>query len=167
MSVMSVEGYTQETQNICITFVQCWTTLDRRCTNVIQMFCVCWVLIVWQGYLLERDVAHLLERGALPITISLTAVRFRIPFEAIYIFIYAYMFLPSQYWNIFSMLCPWARYFTLTCFTWIRFKCTWLDRDDNVYEEFNAPKWVQDCMLSVELKWHTINEKVQWPGGKM
>ena len=24
----------------------------------------------------------------------------------------------------------------------------------------NAPKWLQDCMLSVELKWHT-NEQVQ------
>ena len=33
------------TQNIGITFVQCWTTsktLGRRCTNVIQLFCVCW-----------------------------------------------------------------------------------------------------------------------------
>ena len=35
----------QQTQNICITFVQCWTTskmLDRLCTNVVHMFCVCW-----------------------------------------------------------------------------------------------------------------------------
>ena len=30
----------------------------------------------------------------------------------------------------------------------------------------NAPKWLQDCMLSVKLKWHT-NEHVQWPGGKI
>ena len=29
---------------------------------------------------------------------------------------------------------------------------------------FNATKWLQDCMHSVELKWHT-NEQVQWPGG--
>ena len=43
---------------------------------------------------------------------------------------------------------------------------TWQDRDDNVYEKFNAPKWLQDCILSIELKWHTI-EQVQWPGGKM
>ena len=27
----------QQTQNICITFAQ------QHCTNVIQMFCVCWV----------------------------------------------------------------------------------------------------------------------------
>ena len=25
------------------------------------------------------------------------------------------MFLPSQYWDIISMLRPWARHFTLTC----------------------------------------------------
>ena len=29
-----------------------------------------------------------------------------------------------------------------------------------MYDEFNAPKRLQDCMLSVELKWHT-NEQVQ------
>ena len=29
-----------------------------------------------------------------------------------------------------------------------------------------APKWLQDCMLSVGLRWHTI-EQVQWPGVKM
>ena len=28
-----------------------------------------------------------------------------------------------------------------------------------------ASKWLQECMLSMELKWHT-NEQVQWPGGK-
>ena len=36
-------------------------------------------------------------------------------------------------------------------------KCYYLikeipDRDDNVYDQFNAPKWRQDCMLSVELR---------------
>ena len=35
-----------------------------------------------------------------------------------------------------------------------------------VYDKFNAPKWLPDCMISVELKWHT-NEQVQWPGGNM
>ena len=43
---------------------------------------------------------------------------------------------------------------------------TWLDRDGNVYDKLNAPKWLQDCMLSVELKSHT-KEQVQWPGGKI
>ena len=36
----------RQTRNVCITFVQCCPTsktLDRRCTNVLQMFCVCWV----------------------------------------------------------------------------------------------------------------------------
>ena len=34
----------QQTQNICITFIQCWTNLEdvgRRYIKVIQMFCVC------------------------------------------------------------------------------------------------------------------------------
>ena len=31
---------------------------------------------------------------------------------------------------------------------------------DNVYDKFNAPKRLQDCMLSVELKWFS-NEQVQ------
>ena len=29
---------------------------------------------------------------------------------------------PSQSWDIVSMLCPWARHFTLKCFTWLRWK---------------------------------------------
>ena len=41
-----------------------------------------------------------------------------------------------------------------------------LDRDGNVYDKFNAPKRLQDCMLPGELKWH-MYEQVQWPGGKM
>ena len=32
------------------------------------------------------------------------------------------MFLPSQYWDIVSVLCPWARHLTLKCFTWLRWK---------------------------------------------
>ena len=43
-------------------------------------------------------------------------------------------------------------------------RSTWWDRDGNVYYKFNAPKLLQDCMLSVELKWYT-NELVQWLGG--
>ena len=41
------------------------------------------------------------------------------------------------------------------------------DRDGNVYDKFNAPKWLQVCMISVELKlkWHT-NEQVQWSRDK-
>ena len=27
------------------------------------------------------------------------------------------MFIPSQSWNIVSMVCPWARHFNLKCFT--------------------------------------------------
>ena len=38
---------TQQTQNICITFIQCWAnvslTLAQHCINLIQMFCVRWI----------------------------------------------------------------------------------------------------------------------------
>ena len=37
---------------------------------------------------------------------------------------------------------------------------TWKDKDGNVYDKFNAPKLLHDCMLAVELKWHT-HEQVQ------
>ena len=77
------------------------------------------------------------------------------------------MFLPSQSWDIVSMLCPWARHLTLKCFTLTQVKTsTWWDRDGNVYDNFNAPKWLQDCMLYVDLKWHTTKQ-VQWPGSTM
>ena len=33
-------------------------------------------------------------------------------------------------------------------------------QNGNVYDKFNAPKRLQDCMLPGELKWHT-NEQVQ------
>ena len=35
-------------------------------------------------------------------------------------------------------------------------------KDDNVYDKFIAPKWLQDCIISVELKWHK-NELVKLP----
>ena len=40
---------------------------------------------------------------------------------------------------------------------------TWWDGDVNVYDKHDkyiAPKWLQDCMLSVELKWH-MDEQVE------
>ena len=35
----------QQTQNIFITFVQCWTNAGWRCTNDSKMFCVCWAAL--------------------------------------------------------------------------------------------------------------------------
>ena len=32
---------------------------------------------------------------------------------------------------------------------------TWWGRDGNVYDKFNATRWLQDCVLYVEMKWHT------------
>ena len=33
--------------------------------------------------------------------------------------ILTFIVVPSQYWDIISMLCSWACHFTLTCFTWL------------------------------------------------
>ena len=62
---------------------------------------------------LERDMAQWLERGAVPMT--LPAVQFQIPL--VQDFQRNIMFLPSQSWDIVKMVCPWARHFTLKCFT--------------------------------------------------
>ena len=85
-----------------------------------------WPNVVWmlgqnsgRWFNIVRDMAQWLERGgALPM--SLPAVRFRIPHGAG--FQRNIMFLASQYWDIISMMYPWARHFTLTCFTWLRCK---------------------------------------------
>ena len=76
------------------------------------------------------------------------------------------MFLPSQYWDIVSMLCLWASHLTLKCFTWLRWKGV-PGRTEMAMCMISSMRR-NDCrpMLSVELRWHT-NEQVQWPGGKM
>ena len=67
---------------------------------------------------LERDTTQWLECAAL--SMSLPAMRFRISLGAG--FSEKYHVSPSQYWDIVSMLCPWARHLTLTCFTSLRVK---------------------------------------------
>ena len=39
-------------------------------------------------------------------------------------------------------------------------RSTLWDRAGNVYDKCNAPKWLHDCMPSVELRWHT-NKQIQ------
>ena len=59
-----------------------------------------------------------------------------------------------MYWDIVSMLCPWVKHFTLTCFTWLR--CKWV----------LGRKEMAMCMISsmrFKLKWN-MTEQVQWPG---
>ena len=59
--------YTQQTQNICITFVQrrpTTSTLVQHCTNVIQMFCVCWV---WSQQL---NIPHWINKKSLLNTVN-------------------------------------------------------------------------------------------------
>ena len=58
--------------------------------------------------------------GSLPM--SLPAGRFWAPLDGW--FSEKYMFLPFQWWDIVSMLCPWTRHFSLTYFTW--FRCKWV-----------------------------------------
>ena len=51
----------QQTQNICITFVHLYnvgptsSVLGRRCTNSIQMLCVCWA-VKWEHHIDEPDI---------------------------------------------------------------------------------------------------------------
>ena len=59
---------------------------------------------------------------------------------------------------------PMDRHFTFTCFTLLRRIRS--NRDGNVYVRFNAPEWLQDCMPSVELKWH-MNEQVEGSGREL
>ena len=56
-----------------------------------------------------HGMAQWLERGALPM--SLPAVWFRIPLGTGF----SEKYHVSQYWDIVSVLCPWARHLTLKC----------------------------------------------------
>ena len=58
-------------------------------------------------------MAQWLEPGAL--SMALPVVRFRIPLGAG--FSEKYHVSPSQSWDIVKMVCPWARHYTLKCFT--------------------------------------------------
>ena len=125
----------------------------------------CTVLVLWSlpKSIVGKELAQWSERAALPK--SLPAVWLRTPLVSNIIscnkLLQYIMFLSFQYWDIALMLCLWARHFTFKCFTWIRWKNEYLV--GSVYDQVNVPKWLQNCMLSVESKWHT-NEQVQWPG---
>ena len=92
------------------------------------------------------------ERGALPM--SLPAVRFRIPLGTGF----------SEKYNV-SPISILGHCFNVVSLgealhpQMVKMSTCW-DRDGNVYDKFNAPKWLQNCTLSVELRWHT-NEQVQ------
>ena len=62
-------------------------------------------------------------------------------------------FLPFQSWDIVSMLCQNDSLDSGANVYLVR--PSWYDRDGSVYDKSNAPKWLQDYMLSEELKWHT------------
>ena len=71
------------------------------------------------------------------------------------------IFLPSQSWDIVSKLCHWARHSTLNCFIWLKW-----NRVSGRTEMAMCTRWLQNCILSLGLKWHT-DEQVQWPGSRM
>ena len=50
-------AYTHQTQNICMTFIQCWTNVEE--INVIEMFCICRVAY----HLVERFHERLAAQG--------------------------------------------------------------------------------------------------------
>ena len=98
-----------------------------------------------------------LERSALPM--SLPAVRFRIPLGAEFSEKYhvSPLSILGHCYDVVSLCKP--LHSQMLHLTQVKIS-TWWDRDGNVYDKFNAPKRLQDCMLSVELKWLT-NEQVQ------
>ena len=62
------------------------------------------------------------------------------------------------------MACPWARHFTLKCFT--RFRCKWVPgRIEITIRTIRSMRW-KNGTISAQLKWHT-KEHVQWPDGAM
>ena len=84
---------TQQTQNICITFTQCRTNVE----DVGPTLCKC-----------NANVLCLMVR----------AWRFaNVEPRLVQDFQINIMFLPSRYWDIVPMLCPWASHLTLKCFT--------------------------------------------------
>ena len=70
------------------------------------------------------------------------------------------MFLPSQYRNINSMLCPWASHLTIKCFTWLRWK--WVPGRKKM-AMFMINSMRQKSCRTVCSPW---NEQVEWPGGE-
>ena len=105
-------------------------------------------------------MAQWLESGAL--SISLPAVWFRIPLGAGFYHERRNITVPSsQYWDIVSMFVSLGKALNRHMLNLTKVKMsTWKDKDGNVYDKFNAPKLLHDCMLAVELKWHT-HEQVQ------
>ena len=71
-----------------------------------------------RGSILERDMAQWLEREALQGRCLPCGFESRLVQD----FQRNIMFLPSRYWDIVSMLCPWARNLTLKSFTLLRWK---------------------------------------------
>ena len=107
----------------------------------------------------DRDMAQWLERGAL--SMSLPALRFCAfcaEFSEKY-HVSPLSILGSCFHNVSlgKALNPQMFHVTMS---------TLYDRNCNVYDKFNAPEWLQNCMFPAGLKWHT-NEQVEWPGVKM
>ena len=93
-------GTSQLTQNICITFIQCWTNVEDVGPTLYKCYTnVCWVYR-----------CRCLPCGFEPRWVQDFQTNF--------------LLLPSQSWDAVSLLCPWATHFTLKYFTWLWWK--WL-----------------------------------------
>ena len=99
------------------------------------------------------------ERGALQLPLSVIPVQY--PLEAWNVM---FLSLLTTLRHCFNVCVHLARHFTFTCFTWLRRKL--VPGRTKMTMCTNAPKWLQDCMHSVELKWHT-NKHVQGSVGKL
>ena len=62
------------------------------------------------------------------------------------------MSLPSQSWDNISIMCPWARHFTLKCFTGHRWK--WVSGRTEMEKCTDAPKWLYAlCGVEMAHEW--------------
>ena len=95
------------------------------------------------------DVDSWLEREALPI--SLPAVLSRTPLGALFSDKYHVSLLSILEHCFDAVFLGKALYPQMLHLTLVKM-CSWQDRDDNVYDKLNAPKWLHDCMITVELK---------------
>ena len=94
-------------------------------------------------------MAQWLKRDAL--LMSLPAVRFRIPLGAGFSEKYnvSPLSILGHCFNVVSLGKP--LHPQMLHLTQVKMS-SWQVRDGDVYDKFNAPKWLQNCMLSVELK---------------
>ena len=98
--------------------------MSRQTRHIYPMFDQCWANVVDGGPTLVKhwlDVSCLLG-WHLFFSEANTCLHYIIISRLVKDFQRNIMFPPAQYGDIVKMCCPWARHFTLKCFTWLRWQ---------------------------------------------